>query len=327
MDAIESDTRSLDAGQLNFMRTEGFLSVTRITSVADVGFIRSIAQRLIAERAGFAEGALFDALGAPEGAAPRFTQIINPHNYARELLKSEFLRNAQAIARQILGPDAKFATDLLLIKPAKTGGATPWHQDEAFRDPAYDRHDLSFWLPLHPVDQRNSCMEFIGGTHEREVLEHRLLNGDPKVHALECCGAFDPAEAVPCPLPVGGATLHTGRTLHYAGPNLSDAPRYAYVVIFDIPPTPHPKPRSFPWQAGWQTDRLEREANWRRRGGFAVEIWRGLRKAGMQPQRLAVYARRFLRRGRPETPVNEAPVNKRVLPAALTAPMANTARR
>jgi hypothetical protein len=299
MHVVEADTVLLEASQLAFWREFGFLAMNRITSPGDVAFIRSLAQQLITQQAGFAEGALFDALGAPEGEAPRFTQIINPHNYARALLRSDFLLNAQAIARQLLGPEAKFATDLLLIKPARTGGATPWHQDEAFRDPAYDRHDLSFWLPLHPVDQRNSCMEFLPGSHLGEVLEHRLLNGDPKVHALECCGAFDPARAVPCPLPVGGATLHTGRTLHYAGPNLSDAPRYAYVVIFDTPPTPHPKPRSFPWQAGWQTDRQEREASWRRRGGFAVEIWRGLRKVGVNPQRLSIYARRFVQRMRP----------------------------
>ena len=307
MDTLETDVISLDADQLDFWESSGFLSVERMTSREDVAFLRSIAQRLIEEKAGFKEGALFDALGAPEGAAPRFTQIINPHNYARELLKSDFIRNAEAMAKQILGPDAKFATDLLLIKPAKTGGATPWHQDEAFRDPAYDRHDISFWLPLHPVDQTNSCMEFIVGTHKKDVLEHRLLNGDPKVHALECCGQFDPAAAVPCPLPVGGATLHNGRTLHYTGPNLSNAPRYAYVVIFDIAPTPHPKPRAFPWQAGWQTERQKREEEWRRNGGFVVEIWRGLRKAGFSRKRLATYARRYLQRGKPVA-VAQAPV-------------------
>ena len=281
------------------MHAAGFLALDRMTSEADVWRIRTVAEGLVASRAGFREGALFDALGADDHEPPRFTQIINPHNYARELKETDFIRHAHAMARQLLGPNAQFATDLLLVKPPRTGGATPWHQDEAFRDPAYDRHDVSFWLPLQAVDETNGCMGFLAGSHHGPVLEHRLLNGDSRVHALECCGDFDPALATNCPLPVGGATLHQGRTLHYAGPNLSDQPRYAYVVIFDVPPTPVAEPRSFPWQDGWNTSRQERAKNWRRSGGFAVEIWRGLRKVGLRdPRRLAIYARRFVARGR-----------------------------
>lgn len=299
MNTISMLYRSLSDSQLELMHAAGFLALDQITSEADVGRIRKVAETLIASQAGFREGALFDALGAGDHEPPRFTQIINPHNYARELKETEFIRHAHAMAKQLLGPNARFATDLLLSKPPHTGGATPWHQDEAFRDPAYDRHDISFWLPLQAVDETNGCMGFLAGSHHGPVLEHCLLNGDSKVHALECCGDFDRSMVTNCPLPVGGATLHQGRTLHHAGPNLSDAPRYAYVVIFDVPPTPVAEPRSFAWQAGWNTSRQERAEKWRRQGGFAVEIWRGLRRVGIRdPRRLLIYARRFLGRSR-----------------------------
>ena len=42
------------------------------------------------------------------------------------------------------------------------------------------------------------------------------------------------AEPIACPLPLGSATIHTERTLHYTGPNHSSAARYAWVVQFGI---------------------------------------------------------------------------------------------
>jgi hypothetical protein len=40
------------------------------------------------------------------------------------------------------------------------------------------------------------------------------------------------ADGVPQPLKSGGCTIHTGRTLHYTGGNLTDLPRRAYIVNF-----------------------------------------------------------------------------------------------
>jgi ectoine hydroxylase-related dioxygenase (phytanoyl-CoA dioxygenase family) len=154
------------------------------------------------------------------------------------------------------------------------GAATPWHQDEAFQDPANEYHELSFWLALQPTDRSNSCMEFIPQSHHRPVLPHWFPGDDPRVHALECVSGFDPAEAVPCALPAGGCTIHTQRTLHYAGPNASANPRLAYVLIFDLVPTPATEARVFPWREAHRTARAQREQAWRRRGGILVHLWR-----------------------------------------------------
>jgi hypothetical protein len=48
----------------------------------------------------------------------------------------------------------------------------------------------------------------------------------------------------------------------------------AYVLIFDLVPTPAVAPRSFPWRALHQTARVQRELAWRRRGGLVVHLWR-----------------------------------------------------
>ena len=40
------------------------------------------------------------------------------------------------------------------------------------------------------------------------------------------------AQAVACPLHVGGLTIHTPLTVHYAGPNLTSEPRRAWIIHF-----------------------------------------------------------------------------------------------
>ena len=68
--------------------------------------------------------------------------------------------------------------------------------------------------------------------------------------------------------------MHTGRTLHGAGPNLSDRNRLAYVLIFDKVPTPVRQPRHFPWREQHRPARARRELEWRRHGGLLVHLWR-----------------------------------------------------
>lgn len=213
--------------------------------------------------------------GPDDGSAPaRFPQILHPRAFAPELVGTPFFKMARAIAEQLLGPDVRFKADISLMKPARIGGATPWHQDEAFQDPAFDYNEISFWLALQPVNQANSCMAYVPGSHKGPVLPHGFPGGDPRIHALECIDGFDPEDAVPCPLPAGGCVIHNQRTVHGAPPNVSDSDRLAYVLIFDTVPVPARVARSFPWRASHRTARAQRELAWRRQGGLLVHLWR-----------------------------------------------------
>jgi ectoine hydroxylase-related dioxygenase (phytanoyl-CoA dioxygenase family) len=132
-------------------------------------------------------------------------------------------------------------------------------------------------MPLQPVNDINGCMMFIPGTHKGEVLPHRTPGNDPSIHAVECFKGFDAANAVACPLPAGGCTIHYGRTVHGAGTNRSNDPRYAYVLIFQLPYKPVANPRHFPWLEGKATDRMERQQKWLKKGGKLVRFYRWLR--------------------------------------------------
>jgi ectoine hydroxylase-related dioxygenase (phytanoyl-CoA dioxygenase family) len=258
---------------------QGYLVLDKIAEADEVTQVRSICERLFDENAGFDEGKRFNMVGADgDASAPDLPQMLHPSVYAPELLHTKFFSVAQGLAKELLGPDVRFCFDHVIKKPALDGAVTPWHQDEAFRDPAFDYDEVSIWIPLQPVDAANGCMEFVPGTNRGEVLPHRSPNDDVRVHAIECYAGFDPHDAVSCPIPAGGCTVHTGRTVHGAGANHSGQPRYAYVLVFDLPRRPRTGTRNFPWQAVKRTGRMERERAWRHSvSGVFVRARRKLR--------------------------------------------------
>lgn len=260
------------------LERDGYFAVQNLISAEEAQRIRAILLKLLEQRAGFEQGAFLDLVGAESTGTHRLPQILRPSDYSRELHESEFFKRATELARSLLGPSARFASDHTILKPARVGPETPWHQDEAFRDPGMDWHEISIWLALQPVDVSNGCMQFVPGSHRVGILPHRPLGNDSRVHALECYTGFDRADAVPCPLPVGGCTVHTARTLHYAGPNLSDQDRVCYVLIFDLPPVPSATMHEAPWLAERRTARDAREAAWRRGRGKITYYLQRLRR-------------------------------------------------
>lgn len=292
----------LTAEQVAQFREQGFLSLPRITSPEEVEQLRASLGGLFERRAGWNEGAQFDLVDAGDDAeASTLTQIVQPVNYAPELRDTLFRANAASIARQLLGDEVTASFEHSILKSATNGSPTPWHQDEAYRaSDAFEYEQLSIWMPLQDSDARQGCLQYIPGSHLRGVLPHRRVNDDPRVHSIECVPeAFDVDQAVACPLPAGGAVIHTGRSLHCAGPNESATPRLAYVLAFELPPRPASEPRDFSWNEGLQSSDALRRRAWRRRGGIAIEAYRRARYGNLRdPQRLAFEVRRLADRFR-----------------------------
>ena len=150
----------------------------------------------------------------------------------------------------------RWGGDHSILKPAGYGKTTPWHQDEAYWDPWYDSRGLSIWLALQPATVANGCMWFVPGSNHFEILPHRSIGGDTRVHGLELLDdSAARRDGVPVEIPAGGAVIHHCRTLHYAGPNTTDVQRYAYITGYHAPATKRAARRLVPWQDAKQTPR------------------------------------------------------------------------
>jgi ectoine hydroxylase-related dioxygenase (phytanoyl-CoA dioxygenase family) len=260
---------------------DGYLPIQQITIPEEVHELRAGIEDLFQRRVGEKEGAQEDFLaGEKNGVKKTAPQIMNPVNYLPELHRTQCFKNAQAIARQILGENARCVCDLAILKQAYVGTGTPWHQDEAFRDPSLEYHEMNIWVALQDANAENGCLRYLPGSHQNEVLVHGPPNNDPTSQALECIGVFDKDTVVTCELPAGGCTMHHSRMLHGAGPNVSGDSRLAYVMVFGVPPTPARQAREFPWLAKRDTAARARRRQWMLRGGVLIAAWRKLRRDG-----------------------------------------------
>jgi ectoine hydroxylase-related dioxygenase (phytanoyl-CoA dioxygenase family) len=257
--SMPQPTVQLTPEQIEFYHREGYLVLPSISTPEEIERMRKIYDRLFETRAGREEGNQFDLGGTDEeGKTAVLPQILNPTKYAPELAEGLFRANGLAIAKQLLGPEAAAGGEHAILKPARIGAETPWHQDEAYWGADFDYNSFSLWMPLQPATMENGCMQFIPKSHKGDIVPHRSINDDPRIHGLEMLQNPDPATAVPCPIPAGGCTIHHNRTMHYAGPNRSDIPRRAYIMIFKVPPVKRATPKDLYWNAKKQTPREER---------------------------------------------------------------------
>lgn len=248
---------SLTEDQIELFREQGFLAIPQITTPEEVAWVRGLYDQLFERRAGWERGDFFDFAGDDYLQDPALPQLLSPSRYQPELIDTQFRANACAMAVQLLGPKAELVFEHAMLKPARTGSETPWHQDEAFFPKFTDYHSITFWMPLQPVDANSGCLDFIPGSHKRPLLPHRSIGDNPRVHGLEALGA-DGSGKVSCPLDEGGATIHHYRTLHHAGPNLSDGPRRAYALGFGVRSWRYTLREEFPWNAAKATAREQR---------------------------------------------------------------------
>ena len=261
---MDSTQPVLTRSQIDFFLREGHLTIERMSTKAELDWLRQLYDRIFIEGIGWEEGAQIDLAGRDETKGKAvLPQIMWPSKYFPDLLTTRFRANALAVARQILGPGvaSEPRSEHMIFKPPQYGAETPWHQDQAYHDPALRYTNINFWMPLDDADEQNGCMKYVPRSHRLDVLPHHPIGHDPRIHGLEVDRAetFD-AQAVVCPVKAGGATLHHSYLLHAAGPNTSDRPRRGYILVFALPAVRREQPLSFPWREIQHTSAMDRRA-------------------------------------------------------------------
>jgi ectoine hydroxylase-related dioxygenase (phytanoyl-CoA dioxygenase family) len=251
----------LTAEQVDQFHRDGFTSVERITTDEELEWIRPIYDHLF-DRKGAFKGGYFDLARPYESdGLDLVPQVLHPEHRFPQLNATNAVRNARAIAAQLLERDAAELKTWshLILKPPHVGGPLPWHQDEAYWDTRFAYRALGCWVPLDPATVASGCMHFIPGSHVGPVRPHRHIDDDPNVHGL-WTEVADDAQAVPVPIAPGGATFHHCRTLHMTTPNVSHHVRRAWATEVQVEPQPIPR--------GERPDRpwvREAEEAWKRR--------------------------------------------------------------
>lgn len=233
-------------------RELGFTKVDRLTTDEELEWLGAVFDAMFTGEVELSPGAFVkDVLRPIDGQlADKQGQIFVPEVRLPQLRKTGYWRNGRRLSAQLLG--LSYADIVgwghMIRKPALTGEALPWHQDEAFWNPNFDYVALGCWMPLDPATVESGCMGFIPGSHLDGIRKHRYLNDDPRIAAL-VCDDVDERRAVPNPIPAGGASFHHCRTLHCSGANVSGRQRRAQITEWQLPPELRATPADRPWVA------------------------------------------------------------------------------
>lgn len=185
-----------------------------------------------------ADGDPMDPMGdSPQARAARFRKL------GRFCSKSPLIwhnvhagEKMTAVARHFLGDDIFIKFDSCFLKPAKTGSATPWHQDNGlWRDG--DTEPFNFWMALDPAKTYNGCMQFIPGSHKTEIVPHVLyedgIHGElprERVQAMIAQHGVHQIELDP-----GDVVCWHSSLWHYSPPNPSEQSRIAIAGVYSSP--------------------------------------------------------------------------------------------
>ena len=150
------------------------------------------------------------------------------------------------IARYFLGDNIIMKYNSCFLKPARTGAATPWHQDNGlWRDG--ETKPFNFWIPLEPATRENGCMQFIPGSHKTEIVEHVLypdsIHGELPREAVQ--EMIEKHGIHHIELDTGDAVIWHSNMWHYSPPNKSEKSRIAVAGVYTNPEIAKARKRSW----------------------------------------------------------------------------------
>ncbi len=268
----------LTAAQVAEFLRQGFLVIeTPLIPKSELEWCSKILMRMLESGQGRSEGRNLDLVARDGGEDTTLPSVLQPSLYATELRNFSYRKTALAIAKQLLGPEADFAGDHTIFKPVHKGGPTPWHQDEAFREPGFEYDEISIWIAMTDSTIENGAMAYIPGSHLLGVLPHRLNGGAKEANTIECYTGFDPKTAAVRPIPAGAMIIHHGRTIHGASGNKTNTPRLAYILQYSTPVRISKVIREAPWLKHLRSAIRLRRKSFLLRGGILPELLRVLR--------------------------------------------------
>ncbi|MGB1008441.1 MAG: phytanoyl-CoA dioxygenase family protein [Thiolinea sp.] len=186
--------------------------------------------------------ALYEQLLTDNQGNPDFSAdfILGPHLDATgtygikgnpEWLEFARLPDILDMVEQLIGGDFVLWGMTIFGKPARTGKATPWHQDGDYY-PIEPLETLTVWISLDGSTPEQGCMRFIPGSHrEHRIYSHHFEHRDDYTLAQVIDDdQVDLNTARDIVLERGQISLHDVYLVHGSEANLSDRRRMGLVL-------------------------------------------------------------------------------------------------
>jgi ectoine hydroxylase-related dioxygenase (phytanoyl-CoA dioxygenase family) len=202
---------------------QGFVVVPNILPAAELHAINQEVDRILPRN------------GSTQAHLPGCIMQLGLHSaLVRRLVADERLLG---LVEDVVQPGIAVLQAMVFSKPPHYDLVCHWHQDDAFYAAANDagthsRTRLSVWTPLQDVDERNSCLWVVPGSHKWGLQPFEIIHYDQCRRRLSP-EQFDFSRALPVPMRAGSALLFSALTWHHSKGNESDSVRRALIVTYE----------------------------------------------------------------------------------------------
>jgi ectoine hydroxylase-related dioxygenase (phytanoyl-CoA dioxygenase family) len=157
-------------------------------------------------------------------------QIQNLHHVYEFEVLGEYIKN-------YFGLDGEIMNMQYFIKHPDYKITAP-HQDGAYFDDN-DNDILTFWIPLHEVNEETSTMFYYDWNGEREILTHdncgiNIRTRTGKTGMSQYIKTIPLEEFTPVNLKYGDCVVHNQFSVHYSNENSTDKARVAVTCIIKL---------------------------------------------------------------------------------------------
>jgi hypothetical protein len=240
--AVRSTKRTvLSDEQRRNLDSDGFVKLDDFLSAREVAELGVLCDELIESGDGVVN------LAAHVENADICPVARRPEVFRPQLKELSGWNKILTLGSSVLGPGSTLCSSAIFIKTPRIGGETFWHQDEAFYDAGYDYHELKVWAALDDIDDENSPLEYLPGSHLLGLLPHRTIDRDG-ICAVLADVDRDCRNVRRMLMKAGDVLIHRGYMAHHSPANRSDRMRRALVVNTMLPPTTRSEPRDMPWK-------------------------------------------------------------------------------
>lgn len=215
----------LSQKQVEEFRTEGFLRVPEFFCPRTVVALQAVFEELVAD--GKFSNVAADNDGVTYVQHKQNLQIL-PASIHHPLLRAlPFHPKVRGAIAQLLGDSIFKFQDQLILKPARIGTATNWHQDNFYFEVSDPTKGMAMWTAVHDANVSNGTIKMIPRSFNTAVEHTRDLEGD---HDFRCYPNED--QAVPIEMAAGGVVFFYLATPHCTGPNPTDGQRAGLAYHF-----------------------------------------------------------------------------------------------
>ena len=221
--------------QITGFANDGFLAIDEgVFTSSELAAVQARIDRLYEDRLHLPRRRTKGALEV-SALAPQLSEILGATVLDPELMTLAVVQRCRQIAAELLARRQVWLHfDHVFYKASGNSSTVPWHQDSAYSVTGMTSKAVHFWIPFQDVDQSSGCMKYLPGSHLTGLQQHavRVREDGLVFRSVE----IDEAEAVACPLHVGGLVCHAPMTMHGSGLNTGGAMRRAWVLQFGIGP-------------------------------------------------------------------------------------------